>query len=297
MGATADPVFTEQRPRLFGIAYRMLGSAHDAEDVVQDAWLRWAGAEGVESPPAWLATVVTRLCLTRLTSARARHEAYPGPWLPEPVLTPDPALGPDDTAAQRDSVSLALLVLMERLTPAERAVYVLREAFGHPHREIAGIVGVSEAHSRQLHRRAREHLDAGRRPPAPPDAGTWRRLVERFVGAARDGDLAGLERLLAADVVAEADGGGRVHAARRPVRGAAAVAVYLARTLGRARPWSRVAVAEVNGEPALLGWVDERLVGVVTVEVRDGVVARVRFLVNPDKLAFLERRWAAREQE
>ena len=212
------------------------------------------------------------------------------------MLTPDPALGPDDTAAQRDSVSLALLVLMERLTPAERAVYVLREAFGHPHREIAGIVGVTEAHSRQLHRRAREHLDAARRPPAPPDESTWRRLVERFVGAARDGDLAGLERMLAADVVAEADGGGRVHAARRPVRGAAAVAVYLARTLGRTRPWSRVAVAEVNGEPALLGWVDGRLAGVVTVEFRDGAVAGVRFLVNPDKLAFLERRWAAREQ-
>src|SRR5688500_16657406 len=163
----------------------MLGSAHDAEDVVQDAWLRWAGAEGVESPPAWLATVVTRLCLTRLTSARARHETYPGPWLPEPVLTPDPALGPDDTAEQRESVSLALLVLMERLTPAERAVYVLREAFGHSHREIAGIVEITEAHSRQLHRRAREHLDAARRPAAPPDRGTWLRLVERFVGAAR----------------------------------------------------------------------------------------------------------------
>jgi RNA polymerase sigma-70 factor (TIGR02957 family) len=287
IGESEVHVFEQQRPRLFGIAYRMLGSAHDAEDVLQDAWLRWAGTDRavVESPSAWLATVVTRLCLTRLTSARARRETYPGPWLPEPVLTPDPAMGPLDTAEQRESVSLALLVTLERLTPAERAVYVLREAFTYGHREIAAILDTSEANSRQLHTRARRHLAAERTPAPVPDRTSWARLAERFLDAARGGDLPALEALLAADVTAWSDGGGRVHAARKPVRGRAAVAAFFCRLLRK--PDRRMTAAEINGAPALLAWTGDEVTGVFTADVRDGRVEALRLLMNPDKLAFL----------
>jgi RNA polymerase sigma-70 factor (ECF subfamily) len=301
-------VFTAQRPRLFGLAYRMLGSAHDADDALQDAWLRWSGADtaSVANPAAWLTTTVTRLCLNRLTSASARHETYPGPWLPEPVLTPDRVLGPDDTAAQRDSVSLALLLTLERLTPAERAVHVLREAFAYPHREIAQIVGVSEANARQLHTRARRrlaeaHTDpvgldeaAPGRAPGHQERRHWVRLVESFLAAARHGDLPGLEALLAADVVAWADGGGRVTAARLPVRGRGRVATYLARTLGGGGGTRQAVIAEVNGVPAVLGFVGATLVGVVEVDVHEGVVSGLRLHVNPDKLAYLSQQLSQR---
>ncbi|GAA4901434.1 RNA polymerase ECF family sigma subunit [Actinomycetospora succinea] len=277
----ATAVFDGQRPRLFGIAYRMLGSAHDAEDVVQDAWLRWAGhEETVDNPAAWLTTVVTRLCLNRLDSARARRETYVGPWLPEPILTDDPAT----TLEERESVSLALLTTLERLTPPERAVYVLREAFGHSHAEVAAVLDVTEAGSRQLHTRARRHLAAVPTvSTTPADVGP---LLARFVAAARDGDLAGLEALLAADVTVWSDGGGKVKAARRPVHGREAVARFLVGILGPGRWHGTGAAAEVNGAPAVLAFLDGRLDGVLTVE-GDGEVRAVRILRNPDKLAFL----------
>ncbi|HEY9413551.1 MAG TPA: sigma-70 family RNA polymerase sigma factor, partial [Pseudonocardia sp.] len=208
---------------MFGIAYRMLGSAVDAEDVVQDAFLRWSGADhaAINAPGAWLARTVTNLCLDLLTSARVRRERYVGPWLPEPVLTEDGALGPLDRAQARESVSLAILTLLELLSPTERAVFVLREAFGYDHDSIAEIVGCSTANSRQLHSRARRRLeqdqlqdDPIRRSPA--DATDVRRLVERFLAAARDGDLAQLETMLTADVVSYSDGGGQISAARHP---------------------------------------------------------------------------------
>lgn len=283
--------FEAQRPRLFGLAYRMLGSAHDAEDAVQDTWLRWAGTDraAVGSVPAFLTTVVTRLCLNRLAAARAHRETYPGPWLPEPV--PDTALGPLDTAELRESVSLALLVALERLTPPERAVYVLREAFGYPYREVAAVVELSEVHCRQLQRRARRHLDEHHRVATPPDLASWMRLVERFLGAARDGDLPALEALLTADVTAWSDGGGKVHAARRPVHGRVRVARYLVGvTARRYTAGLRTEVAQVNTAPALLAWSGERLTGVLTLELdSDAAVCALRFLVNPDKLAFLAR--------
>ncbi|MFB6938557.1 sigma-70 family RNA polymerase sigma factor [Streptomyces chartreusis] len=158
--ARADE-FETHRPRLFGLAYRMLGSAHEAEDTVQDAYLRFSGADrgAIEHPAAWLARVVTNLCLTRLTSARARREQYVGPWLPEPVITSDGTLGPLESAEQRDAVSLAMLVLLERLTPTERAVYVLREAFAYGHREIAEVLELTEANCRQLYRRAVQRVN------------------------------------------------------------------------------------------------------------------------------------------
>lgn len=281
----ATAVFSGQRPRLFGLAYRMLGSAHDAEDVVQDAWLRWAGhGDTVENPAAWLTTVVTRLCLNRLDSARVRRETYVGPWLPEPILTTDPATGPAATVEERESVSLALLTTLERLTPPERAVYVLREAFGHSHAEVAAVLDVTEAGSRQLHTRARRHLAAVPTVPAPPaDVGP---LLARFVAAAREGDLAGLEELLAADVTVWSDGGGKVSAARRPVRGRDAVARFLVGILGPGRRRGTGTVVEINGAPAAVAFVDGELAGVLAIE-GDGAVGIVRILRNPEKLAFL----------
>jgi RNA polymerase sigma-70 factor (TIGR02957 family) len=292
MAAGSAGEFEEQRARLFGLAYRLLGSAADAEDVVQDTYVRWSGADqaAIVAPPVWLARVATNLCLNRLASARVHREVYIGPWLPEPVLTSDGALGPMDSAAQRDSVSLALLVLLERLTPAERAVFVLREAFGYGHRDIAAILGLSEANCRQLHRRARQRLPAATSRFAP-DRGQWRDLVERFLAAARDGDLPGLERLLAADVTAWADGGGKVVAARRPVHGRARVARYLA-GITRFGAGVQISVAEVNGAPAVLGTRAGTLAGVLVLEVSGDQITAVRLMSNPDKLGFASRQVA-----
>ncbi|MEV6582043.1 sigma-70 family RNA polymerase sigma factor [Streptomyces sp. NPDC051582] len=308
---TRDPApladFEEHRLRMFAIAYRMLGSAAEAEDTVQDAWLRWssAGREDVEHPGAWLAKAVTRLCLNRLTSARARREEYAGPWLPEPVLTGDGALGPLESAEQRDGVSIALLVLLERLTPVERAVYVLREAFAYGHREIAVLLGLTESHCRQLYRRAAVKVETGRaetgraetgragaggagslsRRRFEPDRAQWQNLVETFLTAAREGDLARLESMLSADVRYVADGGGIVSAARRPILGREKVARFLVGALRKYGAGLPISLAEVNAEPALLfgGAV------VLQVEFEDGLVRGVRSMANPEKLEFLQR--------
>ncbi|OLT11407.1 RNA polymerase subunit sigma-24 [Pseudonocardia sp. CNS-139] len=281
--------FEAQRARLFAIAYRLLGSASEAEDAVQDTYLRWDGADraGVREPAAWLTRVLTNLCLTRLTSARARRETYVGPWLPEPVLTAGAgadALGPLDTAEQRDSVSMAFLLLLERLTPPERAVFVLREAFGHSHREIAAILDVTESASQQLHHRARQHVADGR-PRFEPSPAERTRVARRFLAAARGGDLAALEELLAADAVSWADGGGRVTAARLPVRGAAKVARYLGWLSGEVTG-VEVVETEVNGQPGVAVLMDGALGLIVVLEIADGRVGTVRLTVNPDKLGF-----------
>lgn len=280
--------FEAHRPRLFGLAYRMLGSAVDAEDAVQDAFLRWERADrgAIVRPEAWLVKVVTNLSLTRLTSARAERERYVGPWLPEPVLTADGVLGPLETAEQRDSVSFGLLVLLERLSPTERAVYVLREAFAYPHREIAAILDISEGNARQVHRRAKRHV-ADARPRFEPSQARWRQLVERFLGAAREGDLAALEDLLAEDVTSWSDGGGRMAAARRPVVGAGPVGRLYAGLLSKAPRDVRLATAEINAQPALLAWTGGRLFSVLVADVLAGRIVGLRVVVNPDKLAFV----------
>jgi RNA polymerase sigma-70 factor (TIGR02957 family) len=285
--------FQAERGRLFGLAYRLLGSAADAEDVVQDAFVRWHGADraSIAAPSAWLAKVVTNLCLNRLSSAAARRERYVGPWLPEPVLTGDGTLGPMERAQQRESVSLGLLVLLERLTPAERAVFVLREAFGYGHRDIAGILDLSEANCRQLHRRARQRV-AGASPRFRPGRRQWRDLVERFLAAARDGDVRALEQALAADVVAWADGGGQVTAARRPVAGRRRVARYLAGAFGRFASGLDLTLTEVNGEPAVLGWAGETLLGLTVLEISGGRITALRTIANPDKLRYAQRQAA-----
>lgn len=281
--------FEAERGRLFGLAYRMLGEASEAEDVVQDAYLRWEASASVEVPGAWLTKVVTNLCLNRLTSARARRERYVGPWLPEPVFTDGSVLGPLETVEQRDSVSLGMLVLLERLTPPERAVFVLREAFDYGHREIAEILDLDEAHVRQLYRRAREHVGESRKR-FTPSLEQQKKIVERFLAATLDGDVVGLERLLAEDAVSWADGGGKAMAARQPVFGRDRVVRLLA---GLARH-PRAAGAEleiglVNGEPAVVVHEAGVLTSVIVPEVVGDRVVAVRAVANPDKLAFAAR--------
>jgi len=285
--ALADE-FESHRPRLFGLAYRLLGSADEAQDALQDAYLRFSGADraGIEHPAAWLAKVVTNLCLTRLTSARARREQYVGAWLPEPVITSDGTLGPLESAEQRDAVSMAMLVLLERLTPTERAVYVLREAFGYGYREIAGVLDLSEPNCRQLYRRAAQRVGEPR-SRFEPARELQEELVASFLTAARDGDLAGLEKVLAADVTWTSDGGGKVSAARRPVEGRDKVARLTAGGAQRFAAGLDFTATEVNGAPGVAAWAGDRLVGVVAFDVRDGVIAHVRVVVNPDKLGFV----------
>ena len=221
-------VFERSRARLDAIAYRLLGSTSDAEDAVQDTFLRWQAAdrEHVETPEAWLTRVLTNLCLNQLTSARARRETYVGTWLPEPVLAGDPMLGPVDTVEQRESVSMAVLTLMERLSPNERAVYVLREAFGYPHGEIAEILGVTEANCQQIYRRARQHVATGR-ARAEVDEAAARRIVAEFLAAANSGETQRLVELLTDGVTSVGDGGGKIPARTTPIAGALAVAKFL----------------------------------------------------------------------
>ncbi len=289
MAASDADKFERERPRLFGLAYRLLGSAADAEDMVQDAFLRWDAADrsAIEVAGAWLVKVVTNLCLNRLASARVERERYIGPWMPEPVLTEDGALGPLESAEQRELVSLALLSLLERLGPAERAVFVLRESFAYEHRDVAEVLGISEANSRQLYRRARQRVGE-RRTRFQPEPQQWRVLVETFLAAAWSGDLARLEQTLAADVTYwGGDGGGKAPVARHPVLGRARVARFFAKLTPRyGTSATEVRLAEVNGEPALLGRAGGRLVAIVVFEIANGHIAALRTIANPDKLAY-----------
>jgi RNA polymerase sigma-70 factor (TIGR02957 family) len=288
-GTAALDEFQGQRRRLFGIAYRMLGSATDAEDVMQDAWLRWQVVDParVDDPAAFLARTVTNLCLNALTSARARREVYAGPWLPEPVLTGDGDLGPLDDAVQRESVSFALLALLERLSPAERAAYVLREAFAYSSREVAELIGTTEANARQLHSRARRRVTGAQTRQV--STAQWQDLIARFLIAARDGDVAGLEALLAADVVSRADGGGIVNAARRPVQGRENVARYVAGLVRRFQDGAMPMFVEVNGTPAVALVDGGTLRGVLVLHADGEHLTALDWVVNPEKLAFAER--------
>ncbi|HEX6499155.1 MAG TPA: RNA polymerase sigma-70 factor [Micromonosporaceae bacterium] len=280
MDAVAE--FQRYRPLLLGLAYRLLGSAWDAEDVVQEAYLRWMRADPSEirEPRSFLITVTSRLALDQLRSARVRREAYPGPWLPEPVDAND--LGPMDSAELRDSVSFATLHLMERLSPPERAVFVLREAFGLSYDEIAEIIGSTSAACRQAHHRATQRL-ADDRHRFQPSRQEHARLLTGFLDAARTGDLAALTRMLSEDVVVYNDGGGRVRAARRPIFGRDKVSAFAVGLLSR-YPIEEIQMAEVNGGPA--AWiVADGQSNLVTLAVRDGKITAVYGVLNPDKLA------------
>ncbi|TCP47306.1 RNA polymerase ECF family sigma subunit [Tamaricihabitans halophyticus] len=277
--------FEARRGRLFGLAYRLLGSVEEAEDAVQDAYLRWDRTDRatIEHPDAWLTKVVTNLCLTRLTAARATREQYIGEWLPAPV--PTDQLGPLETVEQRDSVSFAMLALLERLTPPERAVFVLREAFGYGHRDIAEVMGLSEANCRQLHRRAAKHL-ADRKPRFQPARETRERLAARFLSAAQSGDLRALEDLLAADVTSWADSNGRLPMARRPVIGRDRVVRYFTGAWRKAPGNLEFTCTEVNGGTAIAVHAGG-LLAVLALEFDGEAIAAVRIVANPAKLSHL----------
>lgn len=275
-------VFEENRPRLLGLAYRLLGSMWDAEDIVQEAWLRWQGTDQtqVREPRAFLVTVVSRLALDQLRSARVTREAYTGPWLPEPVSSSE--TGPLDTAELRDTVSYATLHLMERLSPPERAVFVLREAFALPYEEIAEIVGATVANCRQMHHRASVRLAEGR-DRFEPSAEEHSTLLLRFLDAAKGGDLEALTGLLHEDVVAWNDGGGKVRAALNPIIGRKHVMAFMTGLTSRF-PFGEPRLVEANGLPAMWLQVDgnDQL---VTIDVRDGRIHGVYAILNPDKLS------------
>jgi RNA polymerase sigma-70 factor (TIGR02957 family) len=291
-------LFQAQRPRLFAVAYRMLGSASDAEDVVQDAWLRYANARhgDLRSPSAYLTTIVTRLCLDRLKSARAAREEYVGPWLPEPAVT-DATPGPERSAALAESVTLAFMVLLETLSPEERAVFLLREVFEHDYDDIAAMLDTTAANCRQLFHRAKARISE-RRPRFSGEAHEKRRLIGRFVDALRSGDEHAIAGVLAEDVGFWSDGGGKALAARRPVFGRDHVGHMLAGF--RRTAWSAgvdlatvtLEIADVNGEPAMLQRVAGRLDSVYAFTVADDAIAAIRVVRNPDKLRFLERQLA-----
>ncbi|MFC0003474.1 RNA polymerase sigma-70 factor [Micromonospora siamensis] len=281
--------FATHRNLLFGVAYRILGSAADAEDAVQDAWVRWSAADrsAVADPRAYLVRIVSNLALDRLRSAQARREVYVGPWLPEPILTSGDTA---DEVGAAESVSMAMLVVLETLSPLERAVFVLREVFDFGHAEIAEAVGRSEESVRQAAHRARNHVRA-RRPRFPADRQRQRRVTERFLAAAAGGDLNTLLELLAPDVTVWTDGGGKVHQAMRPVTGVRKVATWFA-TLGD-RPYQGVALAdmtieivEVNGGPGILFSGSGRVIATLTLDVADdGRIVGIHNVANPDKLA------------
>jgi RNA polymerase sigma-70 factor (ECF subfamily) len=286
---TAADVFASHRPVLLGVAYRMLGRVADAEDVVQDAWLRWSAAdrEEVREPRAYLVRITTRLALDRLRQIKARNEAYVGPWLPEPCPTDLTGTVPDsaERAVLADTVSFAVLVVLESLSPLERAVFVLREAFGYPYAEIAAMLDRSEPAVRQLAGRARRHVDE-RRPRYRVDPAERRDLTERFLAAAADGDIERLMALLAPDARLVADSGGKAKAPVRVLEGADKVVRFLAAVAPR-YPDLVYRLLEINGGPAALALAGEEPDSVLQLDVRDGRVQTVYVVRNPDKLRFL----------
>nr|WP_067704395.1 RNA polymerase sigma factor SigJ [Nocardia jejuensis] len=296
-------LFEGFRGRLEAIAYRLLGSAGDAEDAVQEAFLRWHATdrERIQTPEAWLTKVLTNLCLNQLTSARSRRETYVGQWLPEPVLAGDRMLGPAETVEQRESVSFAMLTLMERLTPNERVVYVLREAFGYSHGEIAEILDTTDVNCQQIYRRAKQHL-AGGRARREIDEVAARRLVEQFLAAAVSGETGTLVELLTDDSITAGDGGDWIRTLPDPVAGALRAARFLH---GRLAPDARkrelfggspaVFAAIVNDDPAVVLVLDGRVVAVACLKVTADGIEAVHGQANPAKLGRITRAWAAAE--
>ncbi|MGC3003675.1 RNA polymerase sigma-70 factor [Streptomyces sp. G35A] len=287
-GGRPDPAtdaFEQARPRLFGTAYRILGSVAGAEDVVQDVWLRWQGTDtqAVRNPAAFLAKATTRMAVNVARSARVRREAYVGSWLPEPV---DTSVDPQVGAERREALEMAVLLMMERLNPVERAAYVLREAFAYAYDEIADILRLSQANTRQVVSRARKHLAAERRVPV--DTSELRRLLDAFVAAAQSGDTAALEAVLSAGVVAHADGDGMRGVARVPVTGAGRVARINAfvRTF---IPGAEFRVVDVNGLPALLVTRAGATAALVCATAGPDGIDGLYWILAPEKLRSFER--------
>lgn len=290
--APATEEFQTLRPLLFSIAYRMLGSATEAEDVVQDAYLRYAGAdqEEIRSPRSYLSTVVNRLCLDRLKSGRARREQYVGPWLPEPVITSGQDNDPLRDVEKQETVTLAFLRVLEALSPTERAVFLLREVFEYPYEEIAGVLELTSANCRQLFHRAKERVRQ-ERPRFAPAPERQQLLIQRFLQAMQGGSVHAFEALLAQDVTFHSDGGGKVSAARKPLHGSHAVARFLfaiAQLLGE-RPEFAVAVETVNGLPALVLWNGKVLDSIYALHADGDQITSIEAIRNPDKLTYAAR--------
>lgn len=280
----AEP-FLEYRPLLFSIAYRMLGSASDAEDAVQETYLRWYRAqtsdEVIRNPKGWLTTTLSRICLDQLGSARVKREQYVGPWLPEPLAGAAPDVA--DTAADFDSISLAFMVLLESLSPKERAVFLLHDVFGYEFSSVGEIVGESEAYSRQLAKRARAHMTE-RRPRFSASEEQQRQLTSKFLQAITTGDMPGLISTLTEDVTIYADGGGKVSAARKPVVGRDTVVSFLIKIFSAAPAGMEFRAASINGAPGIIGLFDGALFDVITFDIGDHGIRAIYTILNPDKL-------------
>jgi len=283
---TAAQIFESYRPLLFSIAYRMVGRVMEAEDMVQEAYLRYLAVdpETVQSHKAFLTTIVTRLCLDHLKSARVQREEYVGPWLPEPLITED---SPARRLDQKESITMAFLVLLEKLSPVERAVFLLREVFDYDYAAIASIVEKSEANCRQLYSRAKRHLLA-QRPRFAASQDEQRALIDGFLRAISTGDEETLVTLLADDVQLWSDGGGKVTAARRPLFGRDRVVRFLFGIYNKRPSDMHVALRETNGTQSLLIYVDGQVFGVMNFSVADGKIQEIRTVLNPDKLRHLQ---------
>ena len=287
-----DPTtaFELHRGRLLGLAYRMLGSRVDAEDAVQDAWLRWSATQrlDIDNAEAFLVRIVTRLCLDRLKSARSKREVYVGPWLPEPIVDAE-ALSSHAATELAEDLSFALLLALDRLSPLERAAFLLHDVFDAPYASVASTLGRSEDACRKLASRARLAIKRNGPVPSAPDD-EHARLLAAFVEAAESGDISRIECLLTEDAVALSDGGGRVLAALNPIRGADRVARFISGVVRKqieAGVTLRVENASINGRPGLLTWADDQLVQAVAIDVDDERIATLYMVLNPDKLAAL----------
>ena len=277
--------FDQYRSLLFSIAYRMLGSVADAEDMLQETFIRWqqSGDENVRSPRAFLATIVSRLCINQLQSARVQREEYVGQWLPEPIVT-DPASDPFGVIKVDESLSMAFLVLLERLTPVERAVFLLREVFEYEYVEIASILGQTEANCRQILRRACQHVSA-LRPRFATSAHQQNDLFERFLGAVRTGEMEGLVALLAEDVVLHSDGGGKAIAVPNIVQGSNNVARGILGGFKKLVPENLIRrLVLINGEPGLVNYLDGKPHSVLTIDLSEGKIQTIYIVTNPEKL-------------
>lgn len=277
--------FEEQRPLLFSIAYRMLGSVMEAEDAVQESYLRYMATDSatIQSPKAFLSTIVTRLCLDQLKSARHKREEYFGPWLPEPVLTAD---APDELLARHESISMAFLLLLETLSPVERAVFLLREVFDYEYGAIAEVVGKSEANCRQLYSRAKKHLQHGR-PRFTPSPQEQQQLVTQLFGALQQGDADTFAALLAEDVELHSDGGGKAAAATHPLYGRQIVMRFLLGLYHKRSPDTTVEFSEANGAPALFVRIAGRLDNVMSFAIGGSGIEAIHIVRNPEKLRHL----------
>jgi RNA polymerase sigma-70 factor, ECF subfamily len=273
-------IFSQYRPLLFSIAYRILGTAMEAEDMVQDTFVRWQAATVADNPKAYLTTILTRLCIDHLRSAKVQREEYLGPWLPEPIMTTNL---PAESAALADSLSMAFLVILESLSPVERAVFLLREVFEYDYDEIARIAEKTEDNCRQMVRRAKAHITE-RRPRYEVRREEHERIIFQFGQAVTTGDMEGLLALLADDITSFSDSGGKVSAARNPVVGPDRVARLVMGVFGKMPEGAMSEIGQINGQPAILTHINNRPYNVLIFDVSDGRIRRIYNILNPDKL-------------